>query len=356
MPPPPGLSGSTLRQVVYVSIGGEHLRVHFSNAYGTAPLTIRGARVARSAGRARVVAQTVVGLQFEGKTSVTIPAGESITSDPFEFLLEPLSELAVSIYFGDVPLDVTGHPGSRTTSYVQQGDAIADLVLTHASAADHWYVLSGIDVVSSTASRAVVTFGDSLTDGRGSTTNGNDRWPDVLSRRLRANGPTRDVAVLNAGMGGNAVVSGGLGPTASARFERDVLRQAGVRWLIVLAGVNDVGNAGLGSVRPLTDAYANFVRAARAYGILAYGVPLLPFGGSQYCNPSNEAARQKVNSWIRAPGHFDRVLDLELAVRDPREETRIRGEYDSGDHLHLNPAGYRQMADSVDLELFRSVP
>ena len=202
-------------------------------------------------------------------------------------------------------------------------------------------------MLADAAAAAVVTLGDSLTDGRGSTTNGNDRWPDNLSRRLRANAATANVAVLNQGIGGNAVVSGGLGPTATQRFTRDVLGQSGVRWLIVFEGVNDICGSGGGpqAAHNLIAAYGQFIDLAHARGVRVYGATLTPIGGSHYDSAEHEAARQTVNTWLRSSGRFDAVIDLDAAVRDPANPTSLLATYDTGDHLHLNTAGYRRIAD-----------
>ena len=198
------------------------------------------------------------------------------------------------------------------------------------------------------------TFGDSITDGRGSTTNGNDRWPDALARRLQENSETSRVSVLNHEIGGNAVLSGGLGPTGLARFERDALGQDGVRWVIVLHGVNDIGGSTDASVASrLIEAYEGFIDRAHEKDIRVYGAPILPFGGSQYASPDHETARQTVNDWIRTSGRFDAVVDLDEAVRSPNTPENFAATYDSGDHLHLNPSGYEKMADWIDLGLFR---
>jgi lysophospholipase L1-like esterase len=207
------------------------------------------------------------------------------------------------------------------------------------------------------ATSAIVTFGDSITDGRGSTTNQNDRWPDDLSRRLRALAPPSTVAVLNQGIGGNAVVSGGLGPTAVARFARDVLNQRGVRYLIILEGVNDIGGASAGTAQAvatnLITAFGGFIDMARTRNILVYGIPILPFGGNTgYDTAEHQSARTTVNTWIRTSGRFDGVIDLDAAVGDPQAPANLLPAFDSGDHLHLNPAGYQTMADTIDLALF----
>lgn len=357
LPPQPGLANNTLRQIVYVSIGGSTLRVQFSNAFGTSPVTINAAHVALATSGSGIDPSTDVALTFDGEPSVTIPAGEEVFSDPFEFALMAQTKVAVTTHFGEMSNTVvTGHPGSRTTSYLQAGgDALSAESMPSAAMTDHWYILTGIDVMAPTTSRAVVILGDSITDGRGSTTNGNDRWPDALSRRLRENSPTAGVAVLNMGVGGNAVLSGGLGPTALARFDRDVLEQRGVRWVIVLEGVNDLGAANSEQVADqLIAAYQQFIDKAHGKDLLIYGVPILPFGkNTDYYNATREAARQKVNEWIRTSGEFDAVIDLDEAVRDPMNPQNLREDLDfQDDGLHLNPTGLQLMADSIDLSLF----
>jgi lysophospholipase L1-like esterase len=353
LPPAPGLTNNTLRQIVYVSIGGSRLRLHFSNAYGNSPLTMSAVHLAVSTSTHSITMATDRALAFSGMPSVTVPAGATVTSDPLDFALSPQTKVAVTIAFGSTPSNVTGHPGSRTTSYIATGNAVAAASLSSPVSTEHWYYVTGIDVEAPSSSRAVVTLGDSITDGRGSTTDMNNRWPDNLSRRLRANAATAAVSVLNQGIGGNAVVTGGLGPTAVSRFQRDVLDQAGVRWVIVLHGVNDIGGASSQAVaQSLITAYQGFVTAARARNIRIYGVPILPIGGSSYDSADHEAARQTVNTWIRAAGNFDAVIDLDAAVRDPAAPTRLLAAYDSGDRLHLSPAGYQRMADAIDLALF----
>jgi len=352
-PPAPGLSESTLRQIVCVSQGGARLRVRFSNEYGDAPIAVRAARVARSIGGSRIDPGTDTELTFEGRASTTVPAGADLLSDSLDYALPPLARVAVSVAFGETPKAVTGHPGSRTTSYLQIGEGAHMDALGSASTTEHWYFLAGIDVLADSSSAAVVTLGDSITDGRGSTTDGCDRWPDALARRLRENAATSAVAVLNQGIGGNAVLSGGLGPPARQRFSRDVLAPSGVRWAVVLEGVNDIGAShDLSVVGNLIDAYRGFIELAHRRDVRVYGAPILPFGGSQYDSVEHEAARQELNRFIRTSGAFDAVIDFDAAVRDPRRPSWLLAEYDSGDHLHLNAAGYRAMAAAIDLTLF----
>ena len=357
LPPPPSLTSNTLRQVVHVSIGGKKLRVHLSNAFGNGPLALASVRLAVSAGGSVIKTETEKALTFSGRSSVTLPTGETILSDVFDFDLASRSDVAVTIYFHETPGDLTCHPGSRATSFLEAGDAMSAAGLPTAARTQHWYVLTGIDVLAENSAAAVVTLGDSITDGRGSETDKNNRWPDDLANRLQTNAGTRRVAVLNEGIGGNCVLHGGLGPTALARFDRDVLGQESARWLIVLEGVNDIGGSrGTNSTvaRDLIAAYQKFIDQAHTKNIRVYGATILPFGGSQYGGAGHEAARQALNNWIRAGGKFDAVIDFDAALRDPQHPSKLLPAADSGDHLHPSVKGHQMMADCVDLKLFEN--
>jgi lysophospholipase L1-like esterase len=350
-PPAPGLSNNTLRQVVHVTLGGSKLRVQFSNAYGSSPVTIQAAHLAVSKGASAIDTATDKALTFNGSPSVTILEGKEIYSDALDFDVKPLSDLAVTIYFGETSLNVTGHPGSRTTSYIQTGNTVTAPEMESAAKTEHWYNLSRIDLWLDDSYACVVTLGDSITDGRGSTTNKNNRWPDDLARRLLANPSTAKIGMLNQGVGGNTIVSGGLGVTALKRFDHDVLDPNGVRWVIILEGVNDIGNSFNPRIADeVIAAFEQFIEKAHAKNIKVYGVPILPFMRSQY---RNETARQTINNWIRTSGKFDAVIDMDEAVRDPANPSQLLPQYDSGDHLHLSPAGYQKMADCIDLNLFK---
>jgi lysophospholipase L1-like esterase len=363
LPPPPGFADATLRQVVHVSLGGQTLRVRFSNEFGRAPLTLLAARVARSAGGSAIDASTDRALTFSGRPSAVIPEGAALVSDSLEFGLPALSNLSVTIYVSGAPPDVTGHPGSRATSYLQRGNAVSAPALPDAAPVDHWYFLGGVEVRAPDSAGAVVILGDSITDGRGSTTNGNDRWPDVLARRLQTSPATVHVGVLNAGIGGNRLLRDGLGPNTLARVDRDVLAQPGVRWVVVLEGVNDIGTAAGARVKgepaatpdDIIAAYAQIIERSRAHGLRVYGATIMPFEGFAYAGyytPEGEADRRRVNDWIRASGRFDGVIDFDAATRDPAQPSRLSPAVDGGDHLHPSAAGYRIMGEAVDLKLF----
>jgi lysophospholipase L1-like esterase len=359
-PPEPGFANSTLRQIVHVSIGGKQIRVRFSNAFGATSLTIPSAHVALAAGGSAIRPGSDKVLTFHGQQSVTIPSGALIYSDPLDFDLAPLSDLAVTIHVNGVPERGTAHPGSRATSYLLAGDTVSSGDLLGAVHTDHWYFLNGIDVLTRNSSAAVVALGDSITDGKNSTTDGNGRWPDDLARRLQANKSTRNVGILNEGIGGNRLLLDGLGPNALARLDRDVLSQTGVRWLIVLEGVNDIGTRAKALERheqpataeTLIGAYEQIILRAHAHNIRVYGATITPFGDSFYFSADAEAERQTVNAWIRTSGKFDAVIDLDAATRDARNPSHLSVAADSGDHLHPADAGYKIMSDSIDLKLF----
>jgi len=361
------LRDATLRQIVHLSLGGPTLRVHLSNAFGTAPLHLTSVHVARpvSAASDKIDVATDKALSFAGKSDVTIPAGADYISDAIDYPVAALSDLAITLHLDQPPAQQTGHPGSRATSYLVHGDMVSAVELPGAKMVDHWYLLSGVDVVAPAKAASIVVLGDSITDGHGATTNGNDRWTDVLAQRLQGSPATRTFAVLNEGIGGNHLLTDGLGPNALARFDRDLLAPAGVRYLIVLEGVNDLGALARREPVPQADhealaqrmlaAYEQIIVRAHAHGIEVIGATILPYVGSEYYHPSpsDEADRLVVNQWIRQPGHFDAAVDFDEAMRDPAHPDRMLPALDCGDHLHPSPAGYRVMGDEVPVGLFK---
>lgn len=358
--PPAPLDGSTLREFVHPSIGGRRLRLRLANLFGTQPLVMQAVHIALAAGTGsrgpgEINPATDRALTFGGSAGLTLPPGATAYSDPVEFELPPLGTLAISLAIDRAPgATITGHPGSRTTSFIQAGDAVAASRLPAAVRTAHWYFITGLEVLADNSSQTLAILGDSITDGRGSTTDGNDRWPDVLAQRLQTNALTAGVAVANLGIGGNGIF-GGLGPAAVNRFERDILHQSGVRWLILFEGVNDIGGRAGDSIGTnLVAAYAQFARLAQAQNLRVYGATITPFGGNHYYTPVHERERQLVNTWIRTNQLYDALIDFDAAVRDPLTLTNLRAAYNSGDGLHLNPAGYRAMADAIDPALFRA--
>lgn len=361
MPPKPGLSGNTLRQDVVVTLGGGAARFTFSNAFGHTPLAIDAAAVARTPKPgADIQAGTSVPLLFAGKPGIVLEPGASMVSDPVDLKVAAGEWLAISIHMTSAPSAVTGHPGSRTTSFLALGNEVGATELPVAATAEHWYFLSRIDVLTPLPAAACVVLGDSITDGRGSTTNHNNRWPDELARRLRENPATAHIAVLNAGIGGNRLLRDGLGPNALARFDRDVLAPSGVKWLIVLEGINDLGTRmgaeqhgwPYASADDIIMAYRQIITRAHAHHIRVYGATIMPYEDCFYFTKDGDAARQKVNTWIRTSGWFDGVIDFDAVMRDPKNPDHLSPAYDSGDHLHPSPIGHKAMGDAVNLALF----
>lgn len=365
--PPEALNDATVRQIFHLSIGGGTLRVRLSNAFGTGPLHFASVHIARAVSPASsaIAPESDTALTFAGSPDVTVPAGAEYLSDPISFSVAPLSNLVVSYYLIAAPSRETGHPGSRETTWLLHGNHVSDPELQGTQEVEHWYEVSGVDVLASPDSAGIVALGDSITDGHATTTNGNNRWTDVLAERLQAEPSTSHISVLNEGTGGNHLLTDGLGPNVLARFDRDVVAQAGVRWVIVFEGINDIGRLSRGSdvpesehrelVHQIVSAYQQIIARAHAHGIIAIGATITPFAGSGYYHPASasEEDRTEINQWIRAPSNFDAAVDFDEVIRDPAHPDRILPAYDSGDHLHPSPAGYRAMANAIPLTLFR---
>jgi lysophospholipase L1-like esterase len=363
---PADLRDATVRQIVRLSVGGSTLRLHLSNAFGSQPLLLTSVHIARAVapGSSAIVPGTDRALTFDGRSEVTVPAGAEYLSDPVDLSVTPLSSPAITFYLKEPPVGQTGHPGSRATSYFVHGDHVSDAELTGAQTVEHWYQIGEVDVLAPQGAAAIVALGDSITDGHASTTNGNDRWTDVLAERLQTSPATHELSVLNEGIGGNHLLTDGLGPNALARFNRDVLAPAGVRWVIVFEGVNDLGGLSLRGpaspeahkemVQRILSSYQQIIERAHAHGLRVIGATITPFVGSDYYHPDAaiESDREDINTWIRALGHFDAVLDFDKVVRDPAASERLLPAYDCGDHLHPNPKGYRALGDSVPMSLF----
>ncbi|KAK4175113.1 SGNH hydrolase-type esterase domain-containing protein [Triangularia setosa] len=362
-------TNTTIRQTIHLTQPAPHIRLSLSNEFGGpgADLHISAVTIALplngTAGSSAIQAQTLREVTFSrGSRSFTIPNGAVAISDPIKNVdVKAESNLAVTIYIqqGQQGKRISGHPGSRTSSWFVNGDQTKSTDLTEAVRVDRWFVISAVEgwVEKKKTRGSLVIVGDSITDGRGSTTNGNDRWPDQLLKRLekqRGSG----ISVINQAAGGNRILADGLGPNALGRIGRDVLAHNGVKYVIVFEGVNDLGTAAEADLVKTGDrliqAYEQIIARLHGRGIAVFGATITPMSGpgQAYGEPKREEQRVRVNRWIRTSGRFDAVIDFDKAVRDPKNETRLRPEYDTGDYLHLNPTGYKAMAEAVDLRLF----
>lgn len=358
--PPLNFNGQTLRQIVHASLGGERVRVVFSNAFGTTPLALGAARVALRVKGAAIVPNSSRALTFSGRATTTIPAGAALVSDPVNLAVSPMADLAIDLYLpgetaaGSSPLTI--HNGAFQTSYVSPaGDHTGVVEMPVMTTTASWFFLARVEVMAPEGVAAVVAFGDSITDGTRSTPDTNNRWPNHLATRLAAR--NIKMGVLNLGIAGNRVLIDGAGVNALARFDRDVLVQPGVTHVVVLEGINDIGMA-RGSPLPtpadIIAGHEQLVARARTRGLKIYVGTLTPFEGAFYWTAEGEAKRNAVNEWIRSNRLYDGVVDFDAVLRDPNNPTRVLPQYDSGDHLHPNDAGYQAMANAVNLELLEA--
>jgi lysophospholipase L1-like esterase len=357
MPPSPGLSNNSLRQIVRVSIGGDTVRLKFSNDFSTSATTLKAVTIAASTGKGAVTASTMKTLTFGGSPSVTMNASASVMSDPVAFALTPRMDVAITIYYGTASSSVSGHPGSRTTSYLLAGDKSTAATFSGATSTEHWYNINTIDVLVPKSAASVAILANSIADGRGSTTDMQNRWPDIFSEALLKNTATSQVGVLNLGIGGNCVLSGGLGPTGVSRYQRDILDQRGLQWVIVSEGVNDIGGVSSASAATTTannliNAYKKFIADAHAKNLKVYGATIMPFNGNSYYNASSESCRSTVNKWIRTPGNYDAVIDFDKIMRSTSDTTKLGVTTFQNDGLHPDAAAYKKMGESIDLGLF----
>lgn len=360
IPLQPGYADQTLREIVHLSIGGMELRLRLTNSYGTQPLAVGAVHVARAAAGSTIMSGTDRTVTFGGQDGITIPPGAVGISDPVRLSVPSLSDLAVSIYVPQDTGPATQHSLGLQTSYVTSGDATgadgfpkdsAPTILTRP-------FLSNVEVLGAKRAVAVVTLGDSITDGYTSTVDADARWPDQLARVLVGR-YGNSVGVSNAGISGNRVLNDGLGPNALARFDRDVLTQAGVRYVTVLEGINDFGYSVAlvpdqeVSAQQVIVGYRQLIARAHERGLTIYGCTLTPFKGATYYSDAGEAKREAINNFIRTSGEFDAVIDFDQVVRDPQDAPTFLPAYDSGDHLHPSDAGYAAMGNSIDPTLFR---
>ncbi|OJJ56363.1 hypothetical protein ASPSYDRAFT_47655 [Aspergillus sydowii CBS 593.65] len=353
---------ATLRQTFRVTIGAERIRFQFSNLFGQTDLPITAGSVALpvngSAGVAGIDTATIKNLSFNGSASVTIPPGGIIYSDPVDFHVSPLSNIALTIYSqaGQAGDKITGHPGSRTTSWMEAGDKVVASSITGTTSVEHWYFASAIEAWAPKSNSGLVILGDSITDGRGSDDNQNNRWPDALVERMYSNN-LANIAITNQAAGGNAVLEGGLGPPLLDRYRRDALGQKGVEYVMIFEGVNDIGASDTDDQTQealstnLISAYEQIVADCRDAGLVTIGATITPFAGSQYGDPARERTRVRVNEWILTAGLFDYVVDFASFIGDGDS---LKPEFDSGDHLHPNVADYKELARRFDVDIFRA--
>lgn len=373
LPPAIALENQTVRMVVKPTLGGERLRIRLSNAFGNSPLTIGSVHIALAKQGAEIVSGSDRNVTFAGNASVTIPPGAPVLSDPVELKVPAFAEIAVSLY---LPGSVSGssmHFWAQHDTYISgTGDFSSKEEIPNATTRTSWYWLSDVEVWAADDVAAVVALGDSITDGVGAKQGEYSDWPDTLASRLSAEGKAQKLAVINEGIGGNRILHDGAGVSALARLDRDVLAQPGVVSVILLQGINDIGWPHLkpkspDGTRPKDPPFANeavtaddliegqkqIIERAHEHGIRVYGATLTPFEGADYYSTEGEAMRQKVNQWIRTGGAFDGVFDFDAAVRDPNHPSQFRDGYHSGDHLHPSAAGFKAMAEAVDLTTLR---
>jgi lysophospholipase L1-like esterase len=367
----PTFKDQTLRQLVRLSGGGRQVRIRFTNEFGTTPLAIGAAHVALAAPGGAIQPGSDHVITFAGKPTATIPPGAPLVSDPIDMPVPALSKLAISLYLPGQVDACTCHGTSVEPGFTAPGDATAAQVMPAGPALASRALISAVEVGGEAPAETIVMFGDSITDGVGATPGADRRWPDLLAERLiKRGGPA--VYVSNQGISGNRVLNGGFGDAALARFDRDVLATPGLAYVVVFEGINDIGI----SFAPRTDTgplagfmkafggapvsaddiiagYRQLIARAHARGIKIYGATITPYGGAATAAAAGEAARQAVNAWIRTSGAFDGVIDFDAVWRDPMKPDQIREGWHAGDHLHGSDAGYKALADSIDLKLFK---
>jgi lysophospholipase L1-like esterase len=349
---------------VHTTSGGGRLRVVFSNVFGTAPIIVGAASIALRDKDATIVAGSAKPLTFSGQATTTIPAGATMISDAVTLTAAPMSDLAIDLFLpsdtATWPSPLTYHGGAVQTNYVSaSGNHVGEAAWSNPTTVASWFLLERVEAAAPATAAAIVTFGDSITDGTRSTPNTNSRWPDVLAKRLQANPATKHLSVLNAAIAGNRVLSEAnavFGINALARFDRDVLAQPGVRFVTVLEGINDIGmprQPSMPSAAELIAGYQQLIERAHAHGLKIFGVTLTPFEGAAYYTPEGETKRQAINTWMRTSKAFDGVIDFDAVIRDPAQPTKFLAAFNSGDNLHPNDAGYKAMGEAVDLGLFK---
>ncbi len=356
-PPAPAFDNQTIRMVVHTSIGGRRARVQLSNAFGTAPLKIGAAHIALRDKESAIVPASDHPLTFSGMASITIPPGSDMISDPVDIEVPKLGDLVISVYApGEVTAPTSHLTGLHTTYISKTGDFTGAPSIDAEKTAQAWYFISAVDVTAPASAKTVVAYGDSITDGATSTPDTNSSWPSQLAVRLAANKATADLAIVNEGISGNRLLADGAGVSALARFDRDVLSQPGIAYLIVMEGINDIGIMGRANEPLTTDEliaiHKQMIERAHMHGIKVIGATLTPFEGAAYYTEGGEAKRVALNEWIRTGKAYDAVIDFDAVTRDPNNPKQILPSFNIRDHLHPNDAGYKAMAEAVDLAIF----
>jgi lysophospholipase L1-like esterase len=357
--PRPGsrFNNETVRMIARISTGGRRLRIKLENGFGYQAVTIGAVHIALRGKDSAIAPGSDHAITFNSKPGCTLEPGMVMLSDPIDFTVAPLSDLAVSLYISGETGAPTNHGTALHDTYIQTGDATAAASMPDARKSQSYYWLAGIDVQAPASAGAIVTFGDSITDGARSSNESNHSWPTLLAARLSANKSTANLGIANMGIGGNRVLRDVSGVSALGRFDRDVLSQSGVKWVMLLEGINDIGHgvstpAEAVTASDLIGAYKQMIERAHSQNIQVIGCTLTPYEGANYYREDFEKVREDVNAWIRTPGNFDAVVDFEAAVRDAADPKKYRAEFDPGDHLHPNDAGYEAMANAVDLGIF----
>jgi lysophospholipase L1-like esterase len=363
LPTPAVITNQTVRMILRSSVGGGRLRLELSNALGSEPLTLGQVHIALHGEGAAIIAGTDHRVTFGGKVSTTIQPGAVIVSDPVDLAVAPLQELAVSLYVPGSAQASTVHMLGLHDTYVAEGDVTAVQSLAGATTNRSYFWLTGLDVMAPHKGGAIVAFGDSITDGYGTSPGSHHPWPDLLARRLQAAPATAGWSVINMGISGNRVRREGAGQSALARFDRDVLTRSNVAWVILLEGVNDINVSAMPGIADsehvtadqMIEAYSQLVERAHQHGIKVMGATITPEEGLWLYGPQTETLRRTLNAWIRASGHFDALVDFDAAVRDPLRPTRLRPEFDPGDHIHPNDKGNEAMARAIDIGIFAAL-
>lgn len=341
------LSGSAVRQVIHMSLSGDSIRLKLSNQHSQDSLIIKSVYIANTDGGADIDKSSVRWLTFNGNRNVSLPWNGNVMSDAIAYKTNPLQLLSITINYGKVPQFPTIHSGSRTTTYIISQEADENADFSTGKKEVHWYSIAGIDVSRNDSPKCIAILGNSITDGRGSTTDGQDRWTDVLAENLDG-----ETGVLNLGIGGNCVVKGGIGITGKSRFNRDILAQNGITHVIIFEGINDLGSrkASQETVDNLIKAYRSFIRKAHKHGLKIYGATITPMYGSDYYSEERDEYRRKVNYWIKNSGEFDGVLDIDSIVANPSDSRELNPAYQF-DSLHPNTTGYKAIGEFVANEL-----